>query len=61
MQTSEQIKNNISFKILNNYIYPILHYFYNIKTNGLENIPLDRPVMFISRHTSHNLEIYIGL
>lgn len=44
------------------YIYPILFKFYNIKVVDNYNITkLDNSVIFISKHTSHNYDLLIGL
>lgn len=58
-----QLKNKLLFNVINNYNYPFLEWFYNIQIIGSENISTDdsKPIIYISKHSSHNYELIMGL
>jgi 1-acyl-sn-glycerol-3-phosphate acyltransferase len=63
MLTNNQIQDNYFYKYFINVIYPILILFYPIQIKNPENIykEFDKSCIYISRHTSHNYDILLGL
>ncbi len=62
IQSGKDVEHNILFLFVLNFIYPLMIKFYSIKIIGEENINInDKPVMFISKHTTHNYDLIPGL
>lgn len=61
IQSGKEITNNFLFWFIYNYFQPFVYKFYNIKIINKENLFHDKPVIFISKHTSHNYDIIPGL
>ena len=61
--SSDDIKYSIFYNFFINYIYPMITIFYPINIKYKENIYNDenKSCIYISRHTSHNYEILLGL
>lgn len=62
MKTYRDVLNSFYYQFFINYIYKILIIFYPIKIINKENIYNDnKSCIYISRHTSHNYELLLGL
>ncbi len=62
MKTYKEVQNNLFYKLFNNYIYKLLILFYPITVIDFQNIHnKDSSCIYISRHTSHNYELLLGL
>ena len=61
VRSYKEIENNFIFKIFN-FLNNFITKFYNIKLKNIENIPQhNKSVIYISRHTTHNYDIFPGL
>ena len=61
IQLGKDVEYNYLFLFILNCIYPFLKIFYSIKIIDKENLINDRPIMFISKHTTHNYDLIPGL
>ena len=61
IQLGKDVECNYLFIFILNCIYPLLKLFYNIKIIDKENLINDKPIMFISKHTTHNYDLIPGL
>lgn len=63
MQTYIEVQNSIFYSFFINYLYHILVLFYPITIINKDNIynNLDKSCIYISRHTTHNFELLLGL
>lgn len=62
MKNYKQIQQGLFYKLFNNVLYYILTLFYPITIINKENIyNEDNSCIYISRHTTHNYELLLGL
>lgn len=60
--SGDNLKQSLFYKFFINYIYTAITSFYNIKIKNKDNIYNgDKSCIYISRHTSHNWELLLGL
>jgi hypothetical protein len=61
IRSYKEIENHFIFKFFN-FLNIFASNFYNIKLKNIENIPQhNKSVIYISRHTTHNYDIFPGL
>jgi len=57
-----EIEESIFYKCFIYFIYPLITYFYPITIHNINNIHnKDKSCIYISRHTTHNYELLLGL
>ena len=57
-----EVESNFIFKFCYYFIYPVLKFYFNAKLTNTQNLPKHKKsVIFISRHSSHNFEILLGM
>lgn len=63
MQTYKEVQNSVFYSFFINYLYNILVLFYPITIINKDNIynNTDKSCIYISRHTTHNFELLLGL
>lgn len=62
MKKNNEIQNELFYKFFKNYIYNLLILFYPITAVNTKNIYNgDNSCIYISRHTTHNYELLLGL